>query len=199
MGSLTRQRKQRIASDYYPTPSWCVDHLFEIWHPPGGIWLEPGAGDGAIIRAVERHRTDVNWIAAELRTDATSYLTQLTVHNAIDVRCPTDFLRSPLEPVDVVIGNPPYTLAEEFARKALKLAPHVALLLRSSFDGSAERIPFHRMYKGHKEILPKRPKFDGSGCDMHDSAWFVWGPDRLTRLTQTWDIRPLSSGQLRLF
>ena len=42
--------------DYYPTPSWCVRALLETVDLPTGTWLEPTAGDGAIIRAVDEYR-----------------------------------------------------------------------------------------------------------------------------------------------
>jgi hypothetical protein len=42
----------RTPDDAYETPAWCVQRLLEKLQLPGGNWLEPGAGDGAIIKAV---------------------------------------------------------------------------------------------------------------------------------------------------
>jgi hypothetical protein len=65
--SSTKRGRQRNAADNYPTPAWTVDRLFESLPLPGGAWLEPSAGEGAIISAVNDLRSDVRWCAVELR------------------------------------------------------------------------------------------------------------------------------------
>ena len=42
--------------DFYPTPAWCVGCLLEAVELPGGTWLEPAAGRGAIVEAVGARR-----------------------------------------------------------------------------------------------------------------------------------------------
>lgn len=63
--SATGRSDVRRLDDFYATPAWCVRRLLEGVNPPGGLWLEPCAGDGAIIRAVEEMRADVKWHAVE--------------------------------------------------------------------------------------------------------------------------------------
>lgn len=201
-----KQKKDRIPSDFYETPAWCVDHLMASEYGkqlPGGTWLEPSAGHGAIIRAVSRHQDDINWRACEIRKEAFPYLDKLYTELRLPrggIWCPTDFLRDYHHAgIDVIIGNPPYLNVEAHVRKCLDLAPWVVLLLRSTFDGSAGRIPLHTKYKCHKDILPFRPEFDGDGGDMADSAWFIWSPDREVMRVSTWSIRPFDTGQINLF
>lgn len=202
-----KEKKERIASDFYETPPWCVDHFMEGpgRQLPGGVWLEPAAGHGAIIKAVNRHKPNLRWAAVEIRNEACFELSKhmnLETNGALgDLLFCADFLRSEsiaLPTIDVVMGNPPWSLAEEFVRACLPIAPWVALLLRSTFDGSGERIPLHTEFKSHKDILPVRPKFDHDATDFADTAWFVWGPDRKAREFSTWDIRPFNTGQLSL-
>ena len=57
----------RAAYDYYPTPAWCVRRLLEAVDLPGGRWLEPAVGDGAIVRSVDAARDDVRWTTIDVR------------------------------------------------------------------------------------------------------------------------------------
>ena len=69
---------------------------------------------------------------------------------------------------DLIITNPPFVLAEAFARRAIQLAGNqglVALLLRLNWLGGQERILFHRRHPADIHLLPKRPEFCASmGC-----------------------------------
>lgn len=166
--------------DYYATPSWCVDRLLEAWHPPGGLWVEPSAGEGAIIRAVNARRSDVEWLAVDIRSDALSGLMELVGDNA---DC-CDFLRDPpggMWDAVVVIGNPPYFLAFEFIREAQTRCPSavVCFLLRLNFAASNKRAEFMREQRPSVYVLPNRPifaknkkgKWSGDSCEY---AWFVF-------------------------
>src|SRR6266852_476995 len=72
------KRTERHESDFYATPRWTVHRLLEVLHLRGGDWLEPGAGEGDLIRAVaETGRNDINWTALELRPECKSHLEKL--------------------------------------------------------------------------------------------------------------------------
>ena len=45
--------------------------------------------------------------------------------------------------VDVVIGNPPYALADEFARLAVGASTHVVMLLRLNWISARSRVAKH--------------------------------------------------------
>ena len=59
--------KEENEFEYLPTPSFVVDRLIEEVELPGGIWLEPSAGNGNIIKAVNAKRKDVVWHACEIQ------------------------------------------------------------------------------------------------------------------------------------
>ena len=73
--SSTKRGGQRSPADNYPTPPWCVYRFLEKGPElPGGLWYEPCAGDGSIIRSVNDRRSDVNWAATEIRPEACKLL-----------------------------------------------------------------------------------------------------------------------------
>ena len=79
---------------------------------------------------------------------------------------------------DVIIGNPPYSLALDFINKSLELLHPGGLLiflLRTNFLESEKRFkwwqehPLSGLYTLHK-----RPSFTGRGTDATSYSWFVW-------------------------
>ena len=202
MSSTGRGGKRR-PSDYYPTPSWCVDRLLEELFPapeglPGqvglpyiGQWVEPCAGNGAIIRACQdwmdrcdHQRFDVEWTANEL--PGPDYREQ---HRALRAAGATETqLRDCLTwvPVaqrgrfDVCLTNPPYSQAEAFVRWGLANASTTIMLLRLGFLATAQRCELMRTYPPDVYVLPNRPSFTRGTpgtvgrTDSADYAWFVW-------------------------
>jgi hypothetical protein len=164
--------------DVYPTPGWCVDRLLEEVSLPGGHWCEPCAGEGAIIRAVGAQRDDITWSALELRTSCREALveTGALVHICDALEAPSWALRD--RPIDVIVTNPPFALAEEFLTRALAAATHVAFLLRLDFLGSERRSTFLRRTAPDVRVLPNRPSFVRGKTDNCEYAWFLWQRER---------------------
>lgn len=177
--SSTNRGKQRAEADFYPTPHWCVDRLLQKLKLPSGLWLEPGAGNGDIIRAVSATRTDINWAASELRPECAQVLRRAAPDIVVRIgnflgQEAADFELTG-EKFDVAIGNPPFRHAIAFVRHALTMADHVVLLLRLNFLGSQERADFMRETGPDIYILPDRPSFEGDGdTDSIEYAWFHW-------------------------
>ena len=188
-----------VKNENYPTPAWCVHRLLEAVALPRGRWLEPCAGEGAIIRAVRAMRPEIAWSAVEIRPEARRPLLEATAVPP-DTRPPRlpeiligDFFevarartaeggpwqRQGLEyPFDAVIMNPAFTLAERFARECQQLAPVVAMLQKVTFLASATRQPWLHAWMPDEHVLPNRPIFVGKSSDMIEYAWFVWHADR---------------------
>ena len=183
-------RHDRIPDDDYPTPLYCVRRLLEALPLPGGHWLEPSAGDGSIIRAVNELRADVQWAAVEKRLSCMARLAELpgTRHciddflgwNSISARAtwPQHF--------DVALGNPPYSWAQEFVERCLGLADHTVMLLRLDFMASAKRHGWLLRNPFDLYVLSNRPQFRFDGSDKTEYGWFHWpgtGHLRLLNLT----------------
>ena len=196
----------QIPDEHYPTPAWLVDRLLEAVDLPGGHWLEPSAGDGAIIRAVNARRQDVQWTAVELRpmrsallcaaVDATGK-TPAEAYKPPIVHSPQDFLTLPLSPktveitrfaFDVAIGNPPYSLAREFIDRCLCLAAVVVFPLRLNFLGSEARADwFRKIGMPDVFVTPNRPDYSGNGGDSCEYSWMLWN-----------QVQPARAAQVRL-
>jgi hypothetical protein len=173
--------------DFFVTPAWAVRRLLEDWKPPGGFWLEPGAGNGAIIRAVNDVRSDVSWLAAEIREEERPALEALTPLVSIG-----DFLTGPdlppevIEKVTVVIANPAFSIAQEVIDVSRQLCPRAELmfLLRLNYVGSEDRAEFMRRFPPDLRTLPNRPSFvPGGKTDSIEYAWMGWKPGRRERGT----------------
>lgn len=179
---------ERRADDAYMTPPWCVRRLFEAIDLPRGHWLEPAAGNGAIIAHVPPPPPGADkfgwvsrgWTAIELRQECSPALHALGV---ADVRCPADFLADPYlsgrsEPFEVAITNPPFSKAFEFYVRCRTVAKHTVLLTRLNFLGAEKRASYFRDDAPDVFVLPNRPSFTGGGTDATEYAWLHWPPQR---------------------
>lgn len=192
--SATGRGAVREPEDYYTTPSWCVRRLLEAWRPSAGLWVEPSAGNGAIIRAVNAMKPGIEWRALEIREEE---------RETLEALCPTqigNFLRDSELDLDaeVVLGNPPYALAWEFIQRAREVYPHaqVCYLLRLAFAASADRCSFMRAHPPDVYVLPDRPSFTGDGGDSADYAWFVWPREVRAARFQVLQTTPLAERKL---
>jgi hypothetical protein len=195
-------------ADFYETPAWCVHRLMETnVLPRSGRWLEPSAGNGAIIRAVRDYReidpdrvvyTAWNpfapeWTAIELRAECRPDLAAavgpaFTSGGFIAIG---DYFKGAeavaavaSHPFDVAIGNPPFSLARDFIERTVRLAKVTAFLLRLNYFGSEKRHELFRNWMPDLYVLPNRPSFREDGnTDSIEYAWFVWHRDQLDRRT----------------
>jgi hypothetical protein len=174
--SSTNRGGKRTPADFYPTPAWCIRRIVEAVDLPGGDWLEPGAGDGAVIRTVNQYRDDVNWFALDIVEACCTELR--TIEPAVHVAC-RDFIEAPVKRrYRVALTNPPYFLAEQFLCKCLQVADNVVFLLRLNFLASAKRSGLMRANTPDVYILPNRPSFSGRGTDSVEYAWFHFHDNR---------------------
>ena len=174
--SATNRGGKRSEADFYPTPAWCVDRLLEAVALPAGVWLEPAAGQGAIVKTVNARRGDVKWDVVELDARFKPTLSREVGKRAVITRSFLDVSPRDLRmPVSVVLTNPPYSLAMPMIEHALCFdASFVVMLLRLNFLASAGRATFMRMHAPDVYVLPNRPSFSGMGTDSIEYAWFVW-------------------------
>jgi hypothetical protein len=184
--SSTKRGGQRSEADDYPTPAWATHRALEAIPglPPAGFWMDPCAGEGAIIRASQVLLPSIHWTAVELRQGAEAELRATGAEYRI-----ADFLSPSCwpSPVDVVFTNPPFRLALPFIEKSLTIAKVVVMLLRINFLGSNKRAEWLRENMPDVYVLPNRPSFTGKGTDSPEYGWFVWVSGR-----------PSRSGQLRM-
>jgi hypothetical protein len=191
MSSAGRSDRLGGELDIYPTPAWAVHRLLDSNVPlRPGLWLEPCAGYGAIIRAVEGHpatRGRVLWRACEIRPEVEGLLTKSLESTGSPGPVIADFLtleQDRLRECTVVLTNPPFSLAEQFLLKCMALAPlaTVVFLLRSNFIGGEERCQWLRDHVPDTYALPNRPQFRGEGSDSTEYSWMVWEPGAISKV-----------------
>jgi hypothetical protein len=150
---------QRKALDSYETPAWVTECLLPHIDGVRSVW-EPAAGAGQMAQALS---------AAGLQVTAT------------DISTGHDFLLATARPVDAIVSNPPYSLAQEFIEHALALTKPsgmVAMLLRCDFDHAKTRQHLFGQCPqfAKKLVLTKRIRWiEGSnGSPSFNHAWQIW-------------------------
>lgn len=91
-----------------------------------------------------------------------------------------DFLAT-TRPVDSIVTNPPYALAQPFVLHALnQVRDRVAMLLKLSFLEGQKRKPFFestplaRVYVFSKRVSFNRGTEENKGAGLLAYAWYVW-------------------------
>ena len=174
--SATNRGCERKAYDFYATPPETIRAFLANFDgiSSGDRILEPSAGNGQIVKVLREGGYDNRIDAVELRPEERGALEAL----ADNVTIGSFFDYEPDCGYDVIIGNPPYSLALDFINKSLELLHPGGLLiflLRTNFLESEKRFkwwqehPLSGLYTLHK-----RPSFTGRGTDATSYSWFVW-------------------------
>lgn len=158
---------KRQPLDYYPTLEYVTEVLFKEEQFKGDV-LECASGDGAMSKIIEQYNT---CISSDIRTD------NIAGTGGID------FLTQPIEIVDNIITNPPYSHANEFVLKAKEVAKYkIAMILKLDFMGGVWRgdnlfpdkeFPIKSILVFSKRIQFS-PKGSKAGSPTMTHAWFIW-------------------------
>lgn len=173
--SATNRGTVRNPADFYATPLSCIENFLQHYIlPDDADILEPAAGNGNIIQALRNKGYKNNITAIEMRYEEKESLLDVADNVLIE-----DFLQTThTGKYDVIIGNPPYSLAQEFIEKSLNMLTEngkLIFLLRTNFLESQKRAEWWqaRIPQG-LYVLSKRPSFTGKGTDATSYSWFVW-------------------------
>jgi len=172
----TRARNQ---DDAYLTPLWAARAILDVLPAinPDDTWLDPCAGEGALLRALAPMRgLRFGFEIDAARTAKAAAFGEVLQRDALS----PEPWRPAGRRASCIIANPPFSFAMEFLERALaevEAGGEVAFLLRLCFLASMKRAAFHRSHPCDIYILPKRPSFTPDGrTDSADYAWFVYGP-----------------------
>jgi hypothetical protein len=185
-GQPGRHSRAERGLDHYETPRIAVEALLvaesKRLTSDVRIW-EPCAGRGNIVAALRDRGFPV--IASDL------------VECGFPLHFTADFLVLDSAPIGctAIVTNPPYSIAGEFAERAIRLVPHVCLLLRLAFLESVRRSELleHsglRAVHVFRRRLPRMHRVGWTGPRASSSvafAWFCWsaghiGPPIITRI-----------------
>lgn len=159
---INRDKKKKVENpfDFYETPAVAVEELLKREKFKGYIW-EPCAGKGAISKILLEHGHVV------ITSDVQNY--------GYPIRFQKNFLET-WQSAPNIVTNPPYNIAEEIVRHALRCAKKkVAMLLRIQFLEGQARYKFFQEFPPNRVwIFSKRITCDADGTNMYCFAWFVW-------------------------
>lgn len=179
----------RQSNDFYPTdPTLALkitERVAELILTPDGV-IEPSAGTGVFIQAAKKVWPGVPVVGVDIEPRMLPFMQQAGADQAI-IDDWTNVTQQGFVPGITGIGNLPFSLAEAHVRAAMggpQPLEHLAVLLRMSFMGSQERVPFWREFP-LRYLIPivPRPNFmqgmvgeDGKkkGGDNSEYAVFVW-------------------------
>lgn len=181
-----RARDLRVKNDAYHTPDALAEVLVGLLDdvfptPRDQPWiLEPSVGGGAFVRALRARHPGSPVIGCDV--DADSPGLALCDHAVTGdwVELANKISTKGRRNIALVLGNPPYTHAEEHLRAALEVAPHVAMLLRLAFLEGGKRFAWWREHGPRLRsvhVLAERPSFTGGSTDSAAYGWFVFGPE----------------------
>ena len=180
--SSTLRGYNRHKSDYYVTPNWIIDDLFdsipELFEDmEGRIALDPCAG-GGVLHGMQAF--DMPYPKA-LRRRGWKTIHTMDIRDDSLAEIKHDFLQWDTKiDYDLIITNPPFAIAEEITRKALSLVDSesgkVIMLQRFNWYGSKARDAFFRKYPPSLIVFhAKRPSFGGTrNTDSCEYAHFIW-------------------------
>jgi hypothetical protein len=166
--SSTNRGRERQKDDVYETPPEAVHAFLSAVDLPKGTWFEPCAGSGAIIRAARPLYPEVTWFANELREECDVALSEEIGRDNVSIG---DYLEGNYSKVDLIITNPPFSLAIEFIEKSMTLAPISFFLLRLNFLESKKRSSFFKEHCPDVYVLSKRPSLVLGRTDSTGYCW----------------------------
>jgi hypothetical protein len=154
-------KQERRPFDFYATPKEATIALMNFINLDKGVVIdEPACGDGAISNVLLNMGYAVN--SSDIR------------HTGFGV-AGIDYLKKEFAS-EAVITNPPFSLAEEFIRKALMESSIVCMLLKAHYWHSKKRLKlFTSNTPSYVLPLTWRPDWMGNGSSpTMDFQWTVW-------------------------
>jgi predicted RNA methylase len=180
--SATGRGSERRERDFYPTPPEATRLILPHIPYPRTV-LEPACGSGHIMEQLidywplgcEIHGIEIDGSRVSQSLERFRHLSGVNVVEA-------DFLGSnSWNHFDLIVTNPPFSLAQEFVEHSCRFADRAVMLLPLNFLASAGRKAFWRKYPANVYVLPKRPSFVHSLKCTGDCGWRDTEPADLTR------------------
>lgn len=176
MSSTNRNNQKADPSEFYRTPAWVVDCLLPHVGRPR-IVVDLGCGEGDISAALADQWTDFGSIpttyfgvekdAARVQTARARGIFEAVAEADVTLSA-HDIGQIPphwQQVADLVIFNPPFSVALDFVRAAMRLVRPggiVAALHRESWLSTIDRATFARSNPCDKHVIPRRVSFQKS-------------------------------------
>ncbi len=173
-GAVAKPRGKRRANDAYYTPDELANRLVGLLPvQPTDLALEPSAGGGAFVRALQARGA----LVCGVDIDPDSVGVKQAQHHAWTGDFRDHEWNDP--PYDWIVGNPPYKDAQLHVQHALdNTGRHVAMLLRMGFLAGQQRqrelCGFYPSAPASQAGAPIQPTTAGSGgtsCTPDPPPW----------------------------
>lgn len=188
--------KPRRAHDFYPTHDRDIQATYAyafrqpIFKPASLLTvLDVGAGEGPWGRILKEQYPLSTITGVEVRP------TEWMQPQGYDHWRHGDFLTMPFyADYDLILGNPPYNIAEDVIRRAWSLLSDggmMMFLLLLNFWSTQDRAVrlFRQIKPIHVAPYAKRPSFTGDGkTDAREYALFIWQKGNIPAMTTTGHI-----------
>jgi hypothetical protein len=175
MSKSQRTKTDRTGQlEIFPTPSWAVDRLLDCLKPKTGMFFEPCAGEGHIVRAVDA------WFKRNRPGEALPTWEHTDIRETRYAQPPSDMTQQQNfftgRSFDVILTNPPFSKAFDLFSVLWPLTQRsLVFLLPMSWLGSSDRTNLLRSYTPSLFVLPERPVYRiHSSTDQETYAWYVW-------------------------
>jgi hypothetical protein len=180
-----KQEDERRVADFYPTPDLlalaCCKAVREIY-PHVLHAMEPSAGSGAFVRGINTTWPAATIAAVEQRGEEVQALRDAGADSISTCTLEVYLQEYPIRLPILVIGNPPYSLAQEHIMLLLDYLPPdstIAFLLKLGFLGTKTRADLLWKQGQCKYVWPilGRPSFvksDRASSDVNEYALFIW-------------------------
>ncbi|MEN3208620.1 hypothetical protein PUR23_01060 [Methylorubrum populi] len=180
---MASRREPPGSLEFFPTPPWATRALCEHVFPHLGLaadmefaacW-DPACGEGHMFEVLLEYFGGGGW-----GSDIFDYGRGYRVEDFLDERT---VIGSPADGVapEFIISNPPFRPAAAFVRRALTLAPIVAMLLRTAWIEGVER--YETLFRDQPPTLfapfvervpMTKGRWDPDASTATSYAWFVW-------------------------
>lgn len=176
----------RVENDFYATDPSSVRMLLDTYDliEDNAVVLEPCVGKGHIVDVLKEYFPSSEFICCDLVDRGCIYPTKITDFLSID----SSEFKSKNSPVDIVITNPPYALAQEFIEHSLDIVKEqgkVVMFLKIQFLEGVKRREFFRKNPPkyiYVFVSRQSPWMNGSpvnelGKKWNSTmcfAWFFW-------------------------
>jgi len=146
--------------------------------------LEPGCHDGPWLKAFNEHwhgKAPLYLTGVDTAPKPKDFANKIAEYERLDYTNLTDEDKELLKS-EVILGNPPFSLAEQFLRTSIELLTsdgRLGLLLQSGFLGSRERVSLFQAFKPWEIfMLSPRPGFirpgQKNGTDAREYVFVTW-------------------------
>ncbi len=183
----------RREGDFYETRRWQMAVLLTRVHlDPSWTYVEPAAGNGAIVKMLQAQRLQKVWTNDVVQRE-------MPLLSTADATDPATWrrMRDAMGHIDVTLTNMPFVLAfpmiqlaVEYSRRAV-----IALLRRTWDEPTIERNEWLAAHPCTAQIVPPRADYRGTGSgESATHAWFIWAKDR-SIIRKPHDVVPIREAE----